>query len=447
MQKIQFLGACGEVTGSNYIVTAHDGSQVMVDFGIFQGSKEISELNYEPLRFSPSKIKGVFLTHAHLDHCGRLPLLVYGGFFGKIYMTAPTRALIEIVLTDSAKIAKENMDHSPLYSEDQVTKVLDMVEIVEYDKPISVGSFNAVFKDAGHILGSASIKLTDNSSDDKDSIVFSGDLGNSPEDIVKPTEYFSEANYVVMESTYGDSEHPKEDISLILQEEINAVENKGGVLLIPAFSLERTQELLHRIYHLKQDGKVSSDTPVFLDSPMGIHATEIFSDFRNFYNSELQAHQDDPFYFEGLVITEDARHSKEIIKAMEPKVIIAGSGMMSGGRILHHAFNYLDKPTTHVLFVGYQAEETLGRAILEGKKSVVINDKSVLVKANLREIKSMSSHADQQKLIDWLKHLNKVKKVFLVHGDTNQRNVFTQVAKQVGVEDVLLPENGQEFPL
>lgn len=448
MKNIRFLGASGEVTGSSYLLTADDGSQILVDMGMFQGPKEIADLNYQPLDFKPSTLKGVFLTHAHLDHCGRLPLLVFGGYFGKIYMTAPTRALMEIVLFDSAKINQEDLIKKALYTTDEVQKILDMVEVIDYNTAFSVGNFSVTFKDAGHILGSASIEIIDSSASSKQKIVFSGDLGNSPEDIVRPTEYIDTADIVVMETTYGDKAHPKEDPSQIIQEEINAIENKGGILLIPAFSLERTQELLHRINHLKKDRKIRPDTPVFLDSPMGIHATVIFKAFRTFYNDELQSHMDDPFSFEGLVITEDAKDSREIIRAMEPKVIIAGSGMMTGGRILHHAANYISQNTTRMLFVGYQAEETLGRRILLGAKSIRIKDSHLRVRAHIREIASMSSHADQPKLLSWLRHINQVKQVFLIHGEVKQREMFKErVSRELQLKNIILPNNGEEHAL
>ncbi len=445
MKKIKFLGAAGGVTGSSFVLTGQNDDQILVDFGIFQGPREVSDLNYQPLQFNPSSVKGVVLTHAHLDHCGRLPLLVFGGFQGKIYMTAPTAALIEVILRDAAKIAQEKVDYTPLYGSDEVEKVLKMVEVVEYEHEFPVGSFMVKFKDAGHILGSASIEIIDTA--DKKKIVFSGDLGNTPEDIIKPAVYSDDADYVVMETTYGDENHPQEDPSQIIMEEINKVEDAMGVLLIPAFSLERTQEILHRIHHLKKDGKVRADTPVFMDSPMGIRATEIFGQFRDFYNEEMQAHTSDPFNFEGLASTIESRDSKDIIKAMEPKVIVAGSGMMSGGRILHHAVNYLPIDTTSILFVGYQAEGTLGRAVLRGAKTVRIYDKQVIVRAKVRET-TMSSHADQSKLLLWLGHIKGVKKVFLAHGEVSKRTVFAQkVKEQFQIERVVMPLVGEEHAL
>jgi len=445
VKKLTFLGASGEVTGSSYLLTAEDESQLLVDLGMFQGPKKISDLNYQPLQFKPSQLAGVVLTHAHLDHCGRLPLLVYGGFHGKIYMTEPTFALMEVILTDSAKIAEEKIDYTPLYGMDEVQKLLQMVEIVNYNAPVSIGSLQATFRDAGHILGSASVEVIDTK--DQKKIVFSGDLGNSPEDIIKPTEYIDNADFVVMETTYGDKIHPKENPTEVLQQEINAVEQISGVLMIPAFSLERTQEILHRIYHLKKEKKIRADTPVFMDSPMGIRATEIFKQFKSFYNEELQTHHDDPFHFEALAVTAEARDSKEIIKAMDPKVIIAGSGMLSGGRIINHAINYLPLKTTRLLIVGYQAEETLGRKILSGARNVWIKDKHIKIRANVRQT-TMSSHADQPKLLTWLQHIQGVKKLFLVHGDTVQRQVFMEKVKETTqLHDIVLPHNGEEHTL
>jgi metallo-beta-lactamase family protein len=386
------------------------------------------------------------VTHAHLDHCGRLPLLVLGGYGGKIYMTAPTLALVEVVLRDAERIASEKLDQVPLYSVHEVEKVLTMVEVVEYDQAFSLGSLEVVFKDAGHILGSSSIKMVD--SNDRQTIVFSGDLGNTPEDIVRPTEYFDSSDIVVMEATYGDEVHPVDDPSQILQEEINIIEKTGGVLLIPAFSIERTQEILHRMHHLKREGKIRADLPIFLDGRMGISATTIFKDFKSFYNEELQAHTNDPFMFSGLTITEEVRDSKDIVRAMDPKIIIAGSGMLTGGRILSHAKNYLPIASTRLLLVGYQGEETLGRRILEGEKKIWIDRKMVKVRANVREIKSFSAHADQPKLLTWLGHIKGVTKVFLVHGENLKRQNFAdKISEALGITDIILPRDGQEFLL
>jgi metallo-beta-lactamase family protein len=449
MQKIEFLGAGGnEVTGSCYHVIADDSSEILVDFGMFQGSEQLVKKNYDLLSFHAPALQAVFLTHAHLDHCGRLPLLVFGGFLGKIYMTEPTRSLIEIILSDSARIAEKDMKKEPLYTSDEVRKVLSMIETVKYNTEITVGSFKAIFRDAGHILGSSSIEITDISGDTQQKIVFSGDLGNTPQHIVKPTHYIESADFVVMESTYGDSSHPQEDPMSILQEEINTVEETGGVLLIPVFAIERTQEILHMIHHLKKDGLVGKETPVFLDSPMGIDATSVYMDFMDYYNDEIKQHENIPFNFEGLVITDNPFDSRNIIREKGAKVIVAGSGMMSGGRIMRHAEAYLPDDTTRVLFVGYQAEETMGREILQGAQSVRIQDKKTKVRATISEIKTLRSHADQPRLIKWLGHINGVKKVFITHGEKNQREALAEkIKEELHIPGVFLPENEEEINL
>lgn len=449
MKSIDFFGGVnGEVTGSCYLLTSTELEQVLIDFGMFQGEEKTQERNYLPLPFSPSGLKAVFLTHAHLDHCGRLPLLVFGGFRGKIYMTEPTRALVEIILNDAAHVAQKDNPKHPIYTTEEVWKTLNMIETVKYDEDVTVGNFKATFKDAGHILGSSSIVITDTTVDKNNTIVFSGDLGNTPQSIVKPTEYIDSSDFVVMESTYGDSSHPQENPDEIIQTEINAVEESGGTLLIPAFSIERTQELLHTIHHLKKDKKVKADTPVFLDSPMGINATQAYMDFKEYYNDEIRSHSDIPFNFDGLVITDDVRDSKDIIKSPGPKVIIAGSGMMSGGRIMQHAVEYLPIPTTRVLFVGYQAEETVGRQITEGAQNVVINKMSVHIRAHISEIKTLSSHADQPRLITWLKHIKGVKKVFLTHGELPQQEALQErIGKELGITDIIIPKYDESFPL
>lgn len=449
MKSIDFFGGVnGEVTGSCYLLTSTELEQVLIDFGMFQGEEKTQERNYLPLPFSPSGLKAVFLTHAHLDHCGRLPLLVFGGFRGKIYMTEATRALVEIILNDAAHVAQKDNPKHPIYTTEEVWKTLNMIETVKYDEDVTVGNFKATFKDAGHILGSSSIVITDTTVDKNNTIVFSGDLGNTPQSIVKPTEYIDSSDFVVMESTYGDSSHPQENPDEIIQTEINAVEESSGTLLIPAFSIERTQELLHTIHHLKKDKKVKADTPVFLDSPMGINATQAYMDFKEYYNDEIKSHTDIPFNFDGLVITDDVRDSKDIIKSPGPKVIIAGSGMMSGGRIMQHAANYLPIPTTRVLFVGYQADETVGRQIIEGAQNVVINKISVHIRAHISEIKTLSSHADQPRLIKWLKHIKGVKKVFLTHGELPQQEALQErIGKELGITDIIIPQYDESFPL
>jgi len=455
------------VTGSCYLLTGDTGEQILVDLGMFQEGENLGKLNYEPFLFDSAKIAGVLVTHAHLDHTGRLPMLVKSGYKGKIYMTKATRMLTALVLADAAKVAVETSHNNGiassvaksepprndineggvLYTEEDVDSLLEKIDIVEYDQPFSIGGFTVVFRDAGHILGSGSIEVTDAT---KRKIVFSGDLGNTPEDMIRPTEQVKKAEYVVMESTYGDRLHREEDPSVVLQEEINEVEKNGGVLLIPSFSIERAQELLHRINHLKNEKKIAEGTKVFLDSPMAIRATEIFRRSPELYNRELtkELKTDDPFGFPGLALTQSAEESRGILLSSAPKVIISGSGMMHGGRVLHHAINYLADTKTRLLLVGYQAPGTLGRRLLDGEKKVMIYNQEIVVAANVREVETMSCHADQKKLLHWLGHIKDVKRVFLTHGEDSARIALQEkIKEELGIRDLVIPSLNQTVKL
>lgn len=455
MQRIKFLGAAGTVTGSSYWLLDSENKGLLIDLGMFQGVEEPKTFNNEAIYFKGSDLTGVVLTHAHLDHCGRLPLLVHVGYTGPIYMTEATRQLLELSLLDSAKVAKENEvrrgERMALYSEEDVEKLMMLCRIVSYDKSFEVGNFTITMRDAGHILGSASVEVVDKrEGKGPRKIVFSGDLGNTPQDIVRPTEPILDADLVVMESTYGDRTHTGEEPNDVLMEEIKAIEENGGTLLIPAFSLERTQELLHKIDHLKKAKKIKEETLVFLDSPMAIKATVIFRHFPELFNEETAAHAkvDDPFEFPGLVVVEKGSESAKIHDIDRPKVIIAGSGMMSGGRIMHHAIDFLPLATTRLLQVGFQAVGTVGRAIFDGAKVVKIYNEEVEIKANVRNVSSMSAHADQPKLMNWLSKIKGVKQVFLTHGEELPRLVLSEKIKNdLGITEVVLPKMNQAVDL
>lgn len=439
MTTIGFHGASGMVTGSCYEVKVGSSQPVLIDCGMYQGVAEIEELNREPLGFDPSYLAGVILTHAHLDHCGRLPLLVQGGFSGPVFTTQATRDLLELTLHDAARIQTYDREET-LFTEEEVVKLLSLVRIVPYHESFSVGDHRAELVDAGHILGSSSVILKHK--DERSTLLFSGDLGNSPQDLIRPTEYLKRGEVVVMESTYGDKDHPDEDPANLLAALIQEVEKGEGTLLVPAFSLERTQEVLHMIDHLKKDGRVANETAVFLDSPMAIKATRIFKKFTPLYNQELKTHarQDDPFDFPGLRLTMRGHDSKQIYKHMGPKVIIAGSGMMTGGRILHHATHYLKHDNTILVFIGYQAVETLGRTIQEGAIEVLIEGKVVPVNAKIETISALSSHAGQMQLASWLEHINGVRRVFLTHGDKEPRKILKETLHRRHTNlDVQLP--------
>ncbi|MBI1872110.1 MBL fold metallo-hydrolase, partial [Candidatus Collierbacteria bacterium] len=351
-------------------------------------------------------------------------LLVRAGYTGPVYMTEATADLVELSLKDAARVALENQaqgGEAPLYTEDDVIRLLNLIKRVKYGVEVEIGQLTVIFHDAGHILGSASIEISwqQSAGSSQQKIIFSGDLGNSPQDLIMPTETIKKADYVVMESTYGNRLHTLENPTDIIGQEINEIEKTGGTLLIPAFSLERTQEILHRIDHLKKSGKVKQETAIFLDSPLGITATEVFKKHTELYNAELSGHVklDDPFDFPGLVVVEEGWQSKKIKDQDRAKVIIAGSGMMTGGRIMHHAIDFLPDPKTRVLIVGFMAENTLGRKLVDGEKNVFID--------NVR-----------------------VKKVFLTHGENEERQVVAEKIKEkLAFPEVYLPKLEEEVEL
>lgn len=444
--RLKFLGAAATVTGSSFYLTGKN-TNLMVDFGMFQGKPEESRLNAIKPEIDFMKLSAVFLTHAHLDHCGRLPLLAKHNFNGPIFMTEATKALAELVLYDSAKIAKEEVV-DPLYTEDDVEAVLKQVQTVEYDKPFEVGDFTINFLDAGHILGSASVVVTER--DTGSTVAFSGDLGNTPEPLIAPTHWVTKANIAVVESTYGDQIHPPREEVENLVEIIQKAERLKGVVLIPSFSIERSQELLYIFDQLKKDGRMAYETPVFLDGPMAIKATMVFKDFPGLYSPALkeQVRSDDPFDFPGLVICDTVEKSKQIRNYEGTKVIVAGSGMMTGGRVIHHAARYLSDPKNQIVIVGYQAEDTLGRQILDGKPSVNIWGSMVDVKAEVVEIKTMSAHADQGQILTWLKKIDGLEQVVLVHGEDLARLVLNEkIHQELPSVKVVLPTIQQEIEL
>ena len=416
------------VTGSCFRLS--DGkSSLLVDFGMFQGKHEDEGWNLQAPEMDMRQLTGVVITHAHLDHCGRLPVLARGGFSGPIFMTEASKALVEIVLRDAAKISKEDAK-SVIYDEDDVEKVMKQIQTVDYDRDFDIGGFTVRLLDSGHILGSATVHITERKSGTR--VVFSGDLGNTPEPLIAPTEWAGEAEVVVMESTYGDRVHETRDEAEVLAGIIKQAEKTGGTVMIPSFSLQRAQELLYLFDRMKKKGLMKEETPVFLDSPMAIRATAVFKDFPNLYSRKLkeQLKTDDPFDFPSLVLCDVIEKSRQIKNVVGAKVIVAGSGMMSGGRIIHHAIDFLGDPATQLVFVGYQAEGTLGRIIKDGAPSVNIWGNEIQIRAQMIDIDTMSAHADQGQLLNWIKKIKGMKTVFLVHGEEIPRLVLKEKINQ-----------------
>lgn len=438
--KLTFCGANLEVTGSCHLLETA-GRKFLVDCGMFQGGHFAEDRNWNAFPFDPAMIEAVILTHAHLDHCGRLPRLVKVGFIGPIYTNPATADLARLVLLDAVDVMRYNEKKSGiplLFDEGDVEETVRRFRRVDYNQDTSLGDgvFFA-FKDAGHILGSAFIKVH---AEDK-VIVFSGDVGNSHVPIVKETKPLGEVDYLIMESTYGSIIHedPQNRIYLLQEIIIQTIKNRG-VLMIPSFSLERTQELLYELDNLVTN-KLIPPVPIFLDSPMASSATNIYKDYPQYFDEAAQyliGRGDDFFKFAGLKITNSVDESKAINDVASPKIIIAGAGMMNGGRILHHLLRYLPDPRSTLLIISFQAEGTLGRHLYNREKYVRIYGQEVEVKAKIDAIGSYSAHADQNKLVEWVKSAKTLpKKIYLVHGESDSmKDLEKRLKKDLGVKVV-----------
>lgn len=452
--KIKFMGGTGRVTGSCFLLEAED-KKILIDCGLFQGDAASRGKNHEPFTFDCAQIDALVVTHSHMDHIGRIPKLYRDGFANKTYSTNPTYDLAEIFLEDTLKLMKNeerrNPEHGTIWDQGDMDKALRSWERLGYRQPFNIGNIKVEFLDAGHILGSAFIKI----SAEGKVVVFSGDLGNPPVPIIEDTEIIEKADYVVMESTYGNRFHEatkgREDA---LREILDIIYNRKGVLLLPAFAMERTQELLYEINNLVEN-HIIEGTGVFLDSPLAIKATEIYYKYQDYFDREALEKiksGDDLFDFRGLTITKSGEESRKILGAKNPKVIIAGSGMSTGGRILSHEINYLEDPNNMILFIGFQVRGTLGRRIKDGEKVVKIMGQEIHVNAEVREISGYSAHADQPKLLNWLREMcdieaEKPKKVFLIHGEPESEQVLDDKIKAELKLDVVVPTEEEEITL
>jgi metallo-beta-lactamase family protein len=445
--EVELFGAAKTVTGSCYSIKT-ENTKLLVDCGMFQGSKNINRLNYEDFGFDPKEYKALFLTHAHLDHCGRIPKLIKLGFKGKIYATSATKDLAFVVMMDSANIAAHDTEYEnkkrannnlpprePIYTEQDVKKVMSLFKIIKYDETIKItDKITAKFYDAGHILGAASIQLNIEGK----TLVFSGDLGQSNTPIVNNPEIIKKADYVFIESTYGDRLHePITERKNKFLEIIHKTYKKNGKLMIPSFAIERTQELLYDLNNFIEKGLIPK-LPVFLDSPMAIKATEVFKKHPEEYNKEITQileTGDNPFSFPGLSYSNSVEDSKRINTIKTPCIIIAGSGMCTAGRIKHHIKNYIDDPKNTILFVGYQVEGTLGYWIKKGAKKIRLLGTEVMVRSNIETIESFSAHADYKELLVWLRMFSpKPKKIFICHGDEKTSISFRKKVEKLGLK-------------
>lgn len=434
--KLSFHGAAGMVTGSCHLLEAA-GRRILIDCGMMQGSRELAHENADPFGFDAASVDIVLLTHAHLDHCGRLPLLMERGFHGEIVATAPTRELTRLVLLDSARLQEEeahrrghhrrrhgeDIEEKPLYTLPQALNTLDLFgRPARYGEPVVLApGLRAIFVEAGHILGSASILLEVEEAGRTRRIVFSGDLGGTGHTLLNPPAPPAQADIVVMESTYGDRLHRDYGESVAeLYAAITDTFARGGNVLIPTFALERAQELLFAIHAGVGAGTLQRALQVFLDSPMAISATEIFERHADACGpaiADALKAGDDPFHVPGLHIVHDASESIAINRIAGGAIIMAGSGMCTGGRIRHHLRHNLWRADASVVFVGFAAQGTLARRIIDGARSVHVFDEDIPVRARIHTINGFSGHADQRQLLAWRAAIGGVQRIFLVHGE------------------------------
>ena len=492
---IQFLGAAGCVTGSQFLVTAGT-RRILVDCGMFQGSPEETERNRMPFAFEPGSLDAVLLTHAHLDHCGRVPALARAGFTGPIHATRGTVDLAEIVLRDSAKLQVEfaarwnrrqarkaaaaataaaeteseavatdletddpslpdrlrsappegrTETREPLYDEHDVDRSMELMLGCDYGDEVALGDgVSAVFHDAGHILGSAIIELRIGDGADRRTIVFSGDLGRDDTPILRDPTPLTHADHIVVESTYGNREHAPHDQAIDeLVAAISEVADDEGVLLMPAFAIGRTQEVIWVLDDLVRDGRIPR-IPLYLDSPMASRATHVYEEHPETYDEETGAllrAGDSPLRYPGQQFTDTVEESKAIRFANRPIMVVASSGMLTGGRIMHHLKDFLPDPACTLLFIGYQGEGTLGRHIQDGAKRARIDGEELDVRCRVRSISGFSAHADQHELEAWLGHFSRAaagaapKSVFIVHGDPDAAEAFAaRIRSELGLE-------------
>lgn len=435
--KLKFLGGTRTVTGVKFLIEAKSKARkrikILIDCGMVQGGRRTREENYKDFSFNPSEIDYLLITHAHIDHIGLIPKLYKDGFRGKIFATPPTVDLARLTLEDSQGILEREareIARKPLYQREDIDGALALVKTAGYGRKRKLAeNIYFQFREAGHILGSAIIELWA----ERKKIVFSGDLGNAPTPLLNPPAKIRQADYVLIESTYGDRIHEdRRERKELLENTIEDTFSKKGVLIIPIFAVERTQELLCELNELVENNRIPR-LPIFIDSPLAIKATQVYKKHSDYFNrqaSHLIKSGDDLFKFPSLILTETVEKSKAINRVSPPKIIIAGSGMSTGGRVLFHEKIYLPNSNNSLLLINFQVKGTLGRQISEGAKEVEIFDEEVLVRARIISISGYSSHADQQGLYNWLANFSKpIKHIFMVHGEEEASMSLAQRVK------------------
>lgn len=452
MTSIRFLGAADTVTGSRYLVET-EGARLLVDCGLFQGYKKLRERNWANPPFDPATLHAIVLTHAHIDHTGYLPRLCKLGFKGPVYCTHGTRELLRILLPDSGFLQEEDAKRAnkygytrhrpaePLYTREDAERCLPQLNAHAFAERFEpVPGVNATFTRAGHIIGSACLALQIRQT----TVTFSGDVGRPNDPIMKPPAPLGATDYLVIESTYGDRRHPAEDVGDAVARIVNETAEKRGVIVVPSFAVGRAQHLLHLVAQLRAARRIP-EMPVYLDSPMSIDATGIYCKFKEDHRiSEAECKS----MCHAAQYSQTPEDSKEIDRRSGPMIIISASGMVTGGRILHHLRRFLPDDRNTVLFVGYQGSGTRGRALVDGADELKIHDQYVKVKARVVRIEGLSAHADYAELLDWLKPAGlKPRKVFVTHGEPAAADAFRRRLRDAFGWDVVVPDDGSTWNL
>jgi len=447
--KITFCGGTGSVTGANFLLEI-EGAKILVDCGLTQGTKVADDINWDPFPYDSKEIDILFITHAHIDHLGRVPKLISEGFRGKIYSTEPTHALALPMLEDTAGILSKNTElHlDDIYTPENIKLTLSLWQGFKYHETINIiPNLEVSFLDAGHILGSAMIQFIYNGK----KILFTGDLGNSPSPILPDTERVSDIDYLIMESVYGDRNHEsRDDRRKFLEETIEDNYKRKGTLVIPTFSLERSQELLFELNALVENNRIPV-MPIFFDSPLAIRLTEVFKKFKDYLNENAQhVMKSDEYLFDfsGLHSTLKSEESKMIRNVPNPKIVIAGSGMSTGGRVVHHERHYLPDPNNTLLLTGYQSVGSPGRMIQEGLKTVRITGEDVIVRSHIVTISGYSGHKDSDGLLSFVEDTqDTIKKVFVVMGEPKSAMFLVQKLRDNLGIDAIAPEQGSSVTI
>ncbi len=466
--EIQFWGAAQSVTGSMHLLKIN-GSKILLDCGLFQGRRKEAFERNRNFPFDPAEIEALIVSHAHTDHIGNIPTLVKHGFSGPIYATPATRDLSEFMLRDGAHIQESDVAYvnkkrvregkvpfEPLYTQEDVSQTLSLFKEVDYARPFSpVAGVQALYRDAGHVLGSASITLDVDHHGRRQRLAFSGDIGRKAMPILRDPQPVDGADFIIMESTYGGRNHePIEQARQLVRELVNNAIAQRGRIIVPSFALGRTQEVIYALNQLTHAGEIPKIS-IYVDSPLAVNLTDVFKEHPDNYDQETKDFladivAADPFGFEGVTYIRDVADSKALNELDKPAIIISASGMCESGRVLHHLKHAIDNPRNAVVFVGYQAENTLGRKILNGAPEVSIFGEELPVRARVVKIGGMSAHADHNSLLAWLQQSqerNHLQKLFLVHGEIEGATALAEAARQQGVPEVFIPERGQAFAL